>query len=182
MTRMSCSSPSTARWALLFAYGDDANFVVSVGGFHPQFNPPPLPFPTPQRIAIDIINESYARIHADGYFAVTTNTVQFGTHSSYFFGFSALSVEGSSGFDALIQFSPFHFTVDDFQTQLLRQGVRARRLRRRHRSSPSKGRAAGTPRHRVAVVLLLLDRHRHRLHLGRQTQTRRCRPSRSCRC
>ncbi len=66
---------------VLFAYGDNANFVVSVGGFHPQFNPPPLPFPAPQRIAIDIINESYARIHADGYFAVTTNTVQFGTHA-----------------------------------------------------------------------------------------------------
>jgi hypothetical protein len=102
----------TGDMGVLFAYGDNANFVVSVGGFHPQFNPPPLPFPTPQRIAIDLINESYARIHADGYFAVTTNTVQFGTHSSYFFGFSALSVEGSSGFDALIQFSPFHFIVE----------------------------------------------------------------------
>jgi hypothetical protein len=96
---------------LLFAYGADANFVLSVGGFHPQFNPPPLPFPTPQRISANLINESFARIHCDGYFAVTTNTVQFGSHSDYFFGFSALSVQGSSGFDALIQFSPFHFTV-----------------------------------------------------------------------
>lgn len=97
---------------LLFAWGDDANFVVSVGGFHPRFNPPPLPFPTPQRIQVDVINESYARIRCDGYFAVTTNTVQFGSHSDMFFGFSALSVEGHSGFDALIQFSPFHFTVE----------------------------------------------------------------------
>ena len=97
---------------VLFAYGDDANFVVSVGGFHPQFNPPPLPFPTPKRIQVDIINESYARIHCDGYFAVTTNTVQFGSHSDYFFGFSALNVRGHSGFDALIQFSPFHFIVE----------------------------------------------------------------------
>jgi hypothetical protein len=96
---------------LLFAYGDNANFVLSVGGFHPQFNPPPLPFPTPQRISANIINESFARIHCDGYFAVTTNTVQFGAHSDYFFGFSALSLQGSSGFDALIQFSPFHFIV-----------------------------------------------------------------------
>jgi hypothetical protein len=96
---------------VLFAYGDDANFVLSIGGFHPQFNPPPLPFPTPERIQLDIINESFARIHCDGYFAVTTNTVQFGTHSNYFFGFSALSVEGHSSFDALIQFSPFHFVV-----------------------------------------------------------------------
>ena len=97
---------------VLFAYGNDANFVVSVGGFHPQFNPPPLPFPTPERIQINLINESFARIRCDGYFAVTTNTVQFGTHSDMFFGFSALSVEGHSGFDALIQFSPFHFIVE----------------------------------------------------------------------
>jgi hypothetical protein len=96
---------------LLVAWGDDANFVVSIGGFHPNYNPPPLPFPTPQRISINLINESFARIHADGYFAVTSNTVQFGTHSDYFFGFSALNVQGASSFDALIQFSPFHFEV-----------------------------------------------------------------------
>jgi hypothetical protein len=96
---------------LLVAWGDNANFVVSVGGFHPQYNPPPLPFPTPQRISISLINETFARIQADGYFAVTSNTVQFGTHASYFFGFSALNVQGASSFDALIQFSPFHFIV-----------------------------------------------------------------------
>src|ERR1700687_628518 len=97
---------------VLMAYGADANFVISVGGFHPQFNPPPLPFPIPHRIEVDIINESYARIRCEGYFAVTTNTVQFGSHSEYFFGFDALSVQGHSGFDALIQFSPFHFVAE----------------------------------------------------------------------
>lgn len=97
---------------VLFGFGADANFVLSVGGFHPKFNPPPLPFPAPRRIELDIINESYARIRCDGYFAVTTNTVQFGSHSEYFFGFSACSLEGHSGFDALIQFSPFHFSVE----------------------------------------------------------------------
>jgi hypothetical protein len=116
----------SGQMGVLFAYGSDANFVLSVGGFHPQFNPPPLPFPAPQRIAIDLINESYARIHADGYFAVTTNTVQFGTHSDFFFGFSACSVSGSSGFDALIQFSPFHFIVEistQFSVQVFGLGV-----------------------------------------------------------
>jgi hypothetical protein len=103
--------PIEGELGVLFVYGDDANFVLSVGGFHPQFSPPPLPFPTPKRVQIDLINESYARIHCEGYFAVTTNTVQFGTRSEYFFGFSALSVSGHSSFDALIQFSPFHFTV-----------------------------------------------------------------------
>jgi hypothetical protein len=95
---------------LLFAYGAGGNLVVTVGGFHPQFNPPPLPFPTPQRIQLDIINESFARIHCEGYFAVTPNTRQFGAHASFFFGFSALSVEGSSSFDVLIH-PPFHLTA-----------------------------------------------------------------------
>jgi hypothetical protein len=111
---------------VLFAYGDNANFVLSVGGFHPQFNPPPLPFPAPKRISLDLINESFARIHAEGYFAVTTNTVQFGTHSDFFFGFSACSVSGSSGFDALIQFSPFHFIAEistQFSVQVFGIGV-----------------------------------------------------------
>lgn len=111
---------------LLFAWGDNANFVVSVGGFHPQFNPPPLPFPSPKRISIVILNESYARIRADGYFAVTTNTVQFGTHAEMFFGFSALSVSGHAGFDALIQFSPFHFIASfdaGFSVQVFGVGV-----------------------------------------------------------
>jgi hypothetical protein len=111
---------------LLFAWGDNANFVVTIGGFNPQFNPPPLPFPAPQRISVSIINESFARIQAAGYFAVTTNTVQFGTQSEYYFGFSALSVSGSSSFDALIQFSPFYFTVSistSFSVQVFGLGV-----------------------------------------------------------
>lgn len=111
---------------VLFAWGDDANFVVSIGGFHPQFKPPPLPFPALTRIQINIINESFARIRADGYFAVTTNTVQFGAHSEYYFGFDALNIQGHSGFDALIQFSPFHFIVSietDFSVELFGLGL-----------------------------------------------------------
>jgi hypothetical protein len=111
---------------LLFAYGQDANFVLSVGGFHPRFNPPPLPFPTPQRIQLNVINESYARIRCDAYFAVTTNTAQFGSHADMFFGFSALSVEGHTGLDALIQFSPFHFIVEistSFSVKVFGAGV-----------------------------------------------------------
>ncbi len=63
---------------LLVAWGDDANFVLSAGGFHPRFNPPPLPFPRPKRIAISLLNTDIARIRTETYFAVTSNTVQFG--------------------------------------------------------------------------------------------------------
>jgi hypothetical protein len=97
---------------LLVAFGDNANFVVSVGGFHPQFNPPPLPFPSPKRIAINYINEPNARIRVMNYFAVTSNTAQLGAQAELFFGFGGFSVQGHMGFDALIQFSPFHFIIE----------------------------------------------------------------------
>jgi hypothetical protein len=97
---------------MLIAVGDDANFVVSVGGFHPSFKPPPLPFPSPKRLALSILNEQSARIRAETYFAVTTNTVQFGAGAELYFGFSGFSVEGHFAFDALLRFSPLYFIVE----------------------------------------------------------------------
>ena len=96
---------------LLVAWGDDANFVVSVGGFHPRFNPPPLPFPSPKRMAINILDTSIARIRVENYFAVTSNTVQFGAKVELKIDVGVASVEGHMGFDALFQFSPFYFIV-----------------------------------------------------------------------
>jgi hypothetical protein len=101
----------TGELGVLLAFGDDANFVLTVGGFHPRFTPPPLPFPTPQRLAINIINESFARIRVEGYFAVTTNSVQFGVLAEALFGFDDFNVSGHLQFDALFQFSPFMFDV-----------------------------------------------------------------------
>ena len=96
---------------LLVAWGDDASFVVSVGGFHPAFNPPPLPFPSPVRISMTLLNEPWGRIRVMNYFAVTSNTVQFGAQAELFFGVSAFNIDGHIGYDALFQFSPFHFII-----------------------------------------------------------------------
>ena len=96
---------------LLIAWGDQPEFILSVGGFHPKFTPPPMPFPTPQRVSLSILNESFARIRVECYFAVTSNTVQFGAAAELFFGLSAFSIDGQLGLDALFQFSPFYFIV-----------------------------------------------------------------------
>jgi hypothetical protein len=97
---------------VLVAWGNDPNLVITVGGFHPSFDPPPLPFPTPRRISLDILNESNARIRASGYFAVTSNTAQFGAQAELYFKFSAFRVEAEIGFDALFQLSPFAFAIE----------------------------------------------------------------------
>ncbi|ASC71889.1 hypothetical protein XM38_028430 [Halomicronema hongdechloris C2206] len=97
---------------LLIAWGNDSNFVVSVGGFHPQFTPPPLPFPTPKRVSLNILNESWGRIRVMNYFAITSNTVQLGARAELFFGFKVFNLEGHCGFDALFQFNPFFFIIE----------------------------------------------------------------------
>ena len=97
---------------LLVAWGDDANFVVSVGGFHPRFNPPPLPFPSPRRVAINILDTSIARIRVETYIAVTSNTVQFGAAAEIKIDVGVAQIEGHFAFDALFQFSPFYFIIE----------------------------------------------------------------------
>lgn len=96
---------------LLMAFGDDANFVLSVGGFHPRFTAPSLPFPSPQRIAFDIARTPVYKIRVEGYFAVTSNTVQFGARAEIQLGLDDFGISGHIAFDALFQFSPFYFII-----------------------------------------------------------------------
>ncbi|MDQ3691223.1 MAG: hypothetical protein M3406_14555 [Chloroflexota bacterium] len=97
-------------FGLLVHWGDNANFVMSAGGFHPRYSPPPLPFPEPPRIAATLLNTSVAKIRIDAYFAVTSNSVQFGARAELYFGVSAFRIDGHLAFDALFQFDPFFFS------------------------------------------------------------------------
>ena len=97
---------------LLLAWGDEPNFVITVGGFHPRFDPPPLPFPTPARLALSILNESFGKIRAEAYFAITSNTAQFGARLELFFGNDEFKLDGHLQFDALLRFSPFYLIAE----------------------------------------------------------------------
>ena len=104
--------PIGGEMGLLVVWGDEKNALLSVGGFHPKFSPPPLPFPTPDRVSFSIINEPFARIRIHGYFAVTSNTVQFGAAVELFFGAGDFGLKGHLGIDTLYQFSPFYFLAN----------------------------------------------------------------------
>jgi N-acetylneuraminic acid mutarotase len=97
---------------LLVYLGDNPDFVLSVGGFHPSFKPPPLPFPVPPRVSMDILNAPGRLIRVSGYFAVTSNTVQFGAKAELRLGFDDFGLEGHLAFDALFRFSPFAFLIE----------------------------------------------------------------------
>jgi hypothetical protein len=97
---------------LLLRWGADPVFVFTVGGFHPRFTPPALPFPSPARLALCILNEPKAMVRVDTYIAVTSNTVQIGARAELRFGFDSFGISGHFGFDALFRFSPFYFVID----------------------------------------------------------------------
>ena len=64
--------------AVRLKWGDNPDFLMTAGGFHPSFTPPPLALPTLRRMSLSILDTSVARIRVENYFAITSNTVQFG--------------------------------------------------------------------------------------------------------
>lgn len=132
---------------LLIDWSDNPNFVLSVGGFHPRFTPPPLPFPAPRRIAVELSNNPVYRVRVEGYFAVTSNTVQFGARAELEFRIGdVFQINGHIAFDALFQFSPFYFIIEisaSVSLRLFGMGVFSIRLEFAL-SGPTPWRARGT--------------------------------------
>ncbi len=95
-------------------WGDTPNVVLSVGGFHPRFDPAPLSFPPSlQRVAMTRgrrADRFYLRF--EGYLAVTTNSLQFGAAAEVVLRASRFVAEGSFAFDVLIRTDPFRFELD----------------------------------------------------------------------
>ncbi|HEY0725216.1 MAG TPA: DUF6603 domain-containing protein, partial [Pyrinomonadaceae bacterium] len=108
--------PLTGDMALRLSWQSSPNFALAVGGLHPAFNPPPN-FPKLERIAINLSSGDNPRLRCEAYFAITSNTVQFGARAELFASAAGFSVHGDIGFDVLIQFDPFYF-IADFHAQL----------------------------------------------------------------
>lgn len=100
----------TGDMAMRLYWGDNPNFLLTVGGFHPAYSPPPMGLGPLNRLAI-VIFAGNPNLRAEAYFAVTSNTVQFGAKIELYAGVEIFNVYGFIGLDALIQFDPFHFIV-----------------------------------------------------------------------
>ena len=95
--------------AVRLSWGQKKDALSSVGGFHPAYTAPAyLRVPKLRRITLSLLKDN-PRLRLTSYFAVTTNTVQFGAELDFYFGVSGLSVVGDFGFDVLFQFDPFSF-------------------------------------------------------------------------
>src|SRR6185503_12800069 len=63
--------------AYRLGFGDNASFLLSVGGFNPGFDAPPG-VPELRRAAVDLGVNGNPSLVASGYFALTSNTAQIG--------------------------------------------------------------------------------------------------------
>jgi hypothetical protein len=111
----------TGDMAMRLKWEGGPNFALAVGGLHPAFNPPPN-FPKLERVAINLSSGDNPRIRCEAYFALTSNTVQFGARAELYAAAAGFSVQGDIGFDVLIQFDPFQFLADFHAQVQLKRG------------------------------------------------------------
>jgi hypothetical protein len=107
--------------AVRLKWGAEANFLLTVGGFHPEYEPPPLNLPTLRRLSLQLTSGNNPRLTLETYFAITSNTVQFGAKVELLAG-GSFSVYGFLSFDVLFQFNPFYFIASISAKLALRAG------------------------------------------------------------
>lgn len=119
----------TGSLAFLISWGEAQTFAISVGGFHPDFRDipsiPALPngFRNMARLGISLLADDNPRLKIETYFAVTSNTVQFGAKVELYAGAGGFNVYGFLGFDVLFQFEPFRFIAKLYGGIALRAGT-----------------------------------------------------------
>jgi Family of unknown function (DUF6603) len=95
--------------AMRFSWGTYAYTIITIGGFYPGFNPEPARIPALRRVGLAMDNPiSIINVRAEGYFAVTSNTIQFGGRWEISISLG-IKAHGFVQVDALVQFRPFHF-------------------------------------------------------------------------
>ena len=94
-------------------------FLLSVGGYHPSFHPPslvPAAMHDLRRMSASIVIADPISITIQSYFAITSNTVQFGAsvniEASVEVWPSTYTARGWFEFDVLLIFSPFKIVAD----------------------------------------------------------------------
>lgn len=93
-------------------WGERPYLVITVGGFYPGFRPEPALLPPQQRLGLHLAIPCPLTLRAEGYLAITANTVQAGARIEAGFDLAVISAQGAIQFDAIVTFDPFHIHAD----------------------------------------------------------------------
>jgi hypothetical protein len=86
------------------------SFLMAFGGFHPAFDPP-ASFPRLERLTISLDTGDMLQLALGGYFALTSNSIQFGAFAYFHISEAGFTAEGGTSFDALVIYRRFGFTI-----------------------------------------------------------------------
>jgi hypothetical protein len=92
--------------ALRAAFGDHPSFLMALGGFHPGFDRPDG-FPALSRLSLAIDAGDLLDIRFESYFAIASNSLQFGAAFELTASVEGFGVNGGAEFDALVTLAPF---------------------------------------------------------------------------
>ena len=107
--------------AMRMGWKGSPGFALAVGGLHPKFVAP-AGFPSVARLQLSLTNGDNPKLICRAYFAITSNTVQFGAEASLYAAAYGFSIQGNIGFDVLIQLLPFHFLAEFRASVQLKRG------------------------------------------------------------
>ncbi|GJL65131.1 MAG: hypothetical protein NPIRA05_01020 [Nitrospirales bacterium] len=117
--------PLAGDMAVRLNWGADPNFLLTVGGFHPAYKPPAMTLPPLKRMTVQLLSGNNPRLTLESYFAITSNTVQFGAMIELYAGAGSFNVYGILAFDTLFRFSPFYFVAEIKAMLALRRGSKS---------------------------------------------------------
>ena len=92
--------------------GETKGFLLSAGGFHPQYTPEAgFNVANMKRLGMKL-DIGPVKFSMEEYFAVTSNTVQFGSDTRLQIGWDKFGISGYMYYNVLFQFRPFAFSFD----------------------------------------------------------------------
>lgn len=101
----------TGDMAMVLGWGATKAFCLSMGGFFPGYPVPDRMPSTMKRLTLALSSGDNPRLRFDTYFAVTSNSVQFGAavevYAAAVDALGTFEIRGRGAFDALIEFEPF---------------------------------------------------------------------------
>lgn len=100
--------------AVRIGWDDPPVMLLTLGGFHPDFDPAPAVVPKLTRLALTLdtgAKKPKLELRGEFYFAVTTNTLQVGGKLEATIKSGNWGIHGFISLDAIIQFSPLWFEV-----------------------------------------------------------------------